>query len=173
MKGRTLLVRYADDFILGFENKEDAEKVFRVLFKRFEKYGLRLHSEKTRLVAFGQPRIRKNLGRLRDAAGAPSTFWASPITGEEPAWAVGDSTADGAEAVCPKSQSHRPMVPGEPARAVMGASRDAGPETQRTLWVLRRHGQLCRPETVSVGSDTGMEEVVGAPGDPRGCRGNG
>jgi group II intron reverse transcriptase/maturase len=55
MKGRTLLVRYADDFILGFENHEDAEKVYAVLFRRFEKYGLKLHEEKTRLVSFGQP----------------------------------------------------------------------------------------------------------------------
>ena len=55
MKGRTFLVRFADDFILGFEKKEDAEKVYRVLFKRFEKYGLSLHPEKTRLVPFGPP----------------------------------------------------------------------------------------------------------------------
>ena len=55
MKGRTFLVRFADDFIIGFENKADAEKVYRVLFQRFEKYGLRLHEEKTRLVAFGRP----------------------------------------------------------------------------------------------------------------------
>jgi len=55
MKGRTFLVRFADDFILGFEKKEDAEKVYRVLFCRFEKYGLSLHAEKTRLVAFGRP----------------------------------------------------------------------------------------------------------------------
>lgn len=55
MKGRTFLVRFADDFLLGFEEKEDAEKVYRVLFKRFEKYGLSLHPEKTRLVPFGRP----------------------------------------------------------------------------------------------------------------------
>jgi RNA-directed DNA polymerase len=55
MKGRTLLVRFADDFVLGFEHKEDAEKVYAVLFKRFEKYGLQLHPEKTRLVPFGRP----------------------------------------------------------------------------------------------------------------------
>ena len=61
MKGRTFLVRFADDFIIGFENKADAEKVYRVLFQRFEKYGLRLHEEKTRLVAFGRP----------EAAGVP------------------------------------------------------------------------------------------------------
>ncbi len=55
MKGRTLLVRFADDFVLGFEYKEDAEKVYAVLFRRFEKYGLELHAQKTRLVAFGRP----------------------------------------------------------------------------------------------------------------------
>lgn len=55
MKGGTFVVRFADDFILGFESKEDAEKVYRVLFKRFGKYGLSLHAEKTRLVPFGSP----------------------------------------------------------------------------------------------------------------------
>jgi group II intron reverse transcriptase/maturase len=55
MKGYAFLVRFADDFILGFQNKEDAEKIYRVLFKRFDKYGLSLHPEKTRVVPFGRP----------------------------------------------------------------------------------------------------------------------
>ena len=59
MKGRVFLVRFADDFILGFSRREDAEKVYRVLFKRFEKYGLSLHPEKTRLVPFGRPEATK------------------------------------------------------------------------------------------------------------------
>lgn len=72
MKGRTFLVRFADDFILGFEKKEDAEKVYRVLFKRFEKYGLSLHPEKTRLVPFGRPQETKGEG---DGKGSkPETF---------------------------------------------------------------------------------------------------
>lgn len=45
----------ATHLILGFERKEDAEKVYRVLFKRFAKYGLSLHPQKTRLVPFGRP----------------------------------------------------------------------------------------------------------------------
>jgi len=49
------MVRYADDAVLGFESKEDAERVLRVLPKRFEKYGLQLHPEKTRLLPFGRP----------------------------------------------------------------------------------------------------------------------
>ena len=60
MKGKVFLVRFADDFIVGFEKKEDAEKVYRVLFKRFEKYGLSLHPEKTRLVPFGRPEETKD-----------------------------------------------------------------------------------------------------------------
>ena len=72
MKGRTLLVRFADDFVLGFEYKEDAERVYAVLFRRFEKYGLKLHPEKTRLVPFGRPR-----GQSGDTGGEgtpPGTF---------------------------------------------------------------------------------------------------
>lgn len=57
LKGYAFLVRFADDFILGFQNKEDAEKVYRVLFKRFDKYGLSLHPEKTRVVPFGRPEV--------------------------------------------------------------------------------------------------------------------
>ena len=72
MKGRTFLVRFADDFLLGFEEKEDAERVYRVLFKRFEKYGLSLHPEKTRLVPFGRPEGPK--GGQGTAAPGPKTF---------------------------------------------------------------------------------------------------
>jgi len=55
LKGRSFLVRYADDFVMGFELQADADKVFGVLFKRFEKYGLSLHPEKTRRVPFSRP----------------------------------------------------------------------------------------------------------------------
>ena len=55
LRGRAFLVRYADDFVMGFEDRSDAERVHRVIFQRFAKYGLSLHPEKTRLVAFGRP----------------------------------------------------------------------------------------------------------------------
>lgn len=45
----------ATRLVLGFESKADADKVHRALFKRFEKFGLKLHPEKTRLMAFGHP----------------------------------------------------------------------------------------------------------------------
>jgi len=55
LKGRSHLVRYADDFALVFEHESDARRVEAVLAKRFEKYGLTIHPEKTRLVRFERP----------------------------------------------------------------------------------------------------------------------
>ena len=53
--GRAVLVRYADDVVIIFGNEQDARRVFDVLPKRFAKYGLTLHPEKTRLVDFRRP----------------------------------------------------------------------------------------------------------------------
>jgi group II intron reverse transcriptase/maturase len=55
MKGKAYLVRYADDFVMGFEREEDADRVMKVLHQRFERYGLELHPEKTRQVTFRPP----------------------------------------------------------------------------------------------------------------------
>ena len=55
LKGRGVLIRYADDAVLGFSQEEDARRVLAVLPKRFGKYGLRLHPEKTRLIDFRRP----------------------------------------------------------------------------------------------------------------------
>jgi RNA-directed DNA polymerase len=56
LKGRAFLIRYADDAVLGFSLEEDAQRVLEVLSKRFAKYGLTLHPEKTRLVRFAPKR---------------------------------------------------------------------------------------------------------------------
>jgi group II intron reverse transcriptase/maturase len=58
LKGRAFLIRYADDFVIGFEHEEDARRVMEVLPKRFGKYGLTIHPDKTRLVSFARPRQR-------------------------------------------------------------------------------------------------------------------
>ena len=55
LKGRAFLIRYADDFVMGFSREDDARKVMDVLPKRFEKYRLTIHPEKTRLVPFERP----------------------------------------------------------------------------------------------------------------------
>jgi RNA-directed DNA polymerase len=55
LEGEAFLVRYADDFVIAFAQETDARRVMDVLPKRFEKYGLTLHPEKTRLVDFRRP----------------------------------------------------------------------------------------------------------------------
>ena len=52
LRGRSTLVRFADDFVMAFEDVRDAERVLAVLGKRFERYGLMLHPDKTRFVDF-------------------------------------------------------------------------------------------------------------------------
>ena len=60
LSGRAQLIRYADDFVMGFESRQDAERVLRVLHLRMAKYGLTLHPEKTRLIPFARPRSGEN-----------------------------------------------------------------------------------------------------------------
>jgi len=55
LSSRAHLIRYADDAVIVFANESDAHRVMEVLPKRFGKYGLTLHPEKTRLVAFNRP----------------------------------------------------------------------------------------------------------------------
>jgi hypothetical protein len=65
LKGRAFLVRYADDFGMGFACADDARRVLDVLPKRFGKYGLTIHADKTGLVPFVRPPHRPS------PAGAP------------------------------------------------------------------------------------------------------
>ena len=72
LKGRAFLIRYADDFVIGFACEEDARRVLAVLPQRLAKYGLTLHPEKTRLVPFRPP---AGPNRPATAAGSrPGTF---------------------------------------------------------------------------------------------------
>ena len=53
-RGEMIVVRYADDAVLGFQNREDAEQFLEELRERVRKFGLELHPEKTRLIEFGR-----------------------------------------------------------------------------------------------------------------------
>jgi RNA-directed DNA polymerase len=55
MKGKCFLIRYADDFIMGFQLESDAKQIMEVLPKRFNRFKLELHPEKTKLIPFGRP----------------------------------------------------------------------------------------------------------------------
>jgi len=69
--GDVILTRFADDFLAGFEHREDAERFLADLRERFAKFGLELAAEKTRLIEFGRYAARN---RQRRGARKPETF---------------------------------------------------------------------------------------------------
>ena len=84
LRGRAHLIRYADDFVILFTHEDDARRVMEVLPKRFGKYGLTLHPDKTRLVPFRRPPRKADGGeRTGTTSRARSTSWVLPITGAE------------------------------------------------------------------------------------------
>ena len=55
LRGKATLIRYCDDFIIGFEREDDARRVLAVLEKRLGRFGLTLHPDKTRLLPLWRP----------------------------------------------------------------------------------------------------------------------
>ena len=101
LRGRTTLVRYADDAVILFEYEDDARRVMNVLPKRFERYGLTLHPDKTRLVPFKRPdrvKPRRDDGESGPGVSGPSSFdflgftvhWGKSLAGK---WVVRERTA--------------------------------------------------------------------------------
>ena len=70
-RGDVIIVRFADDFIVGFEHREDAERFRDELGGRFAKFGLELHPDKTRLIEFGRHAAADRAAR---GEGKPETF---------------------------------------------------------------------------------------------------
>ncbi len=98
LKGRSFLIRYADDFVMGFSHEEDARRVLAVLPKRFAKYGLTIHPEKTRLVPFERPDRGPTLldGKRREPPGTFDLlgfthFWSRSRYGN---WVMKQKTSD-------------------------------------------------------------------------------
>ena len=69
--GDMIVVRYADDFVLGFEHRADAERFLEQLRERLAKFGLELHPDKTRLIQFGRQAMAN---RKQQEANKPETF---------------------------------------------------------------------------------------------------
>lgn len=93
LRGPAFEVRFADDAALVFEREDDARRVMAVLPKRFAKYGLRLHPEKTRLVDFRRPSRAGTDGSQRERSFALlgfSHFWGRSRMGH---WIVQRKTA--------------------------------------------------------------------------------
>jgi group II intron reverse transcriptase/maturase len=69
--GEVIIVRYADDWVMGFQHRNEAERFLHEVQERMAKFGLELHSEKTRLIEFGRFAAAN---RSRRGEGKPETF---------------------------------------------------------------------------------------------------
>ena len=98
LNGLAHLVRYADDLVIVFAEERDARRVLEILPQRFSKFGLTVHPEKTRLVAFGKPAAPAPQPEAPRTEKRPKTFdllgfthyWALSRKGR---WAVFRKTA--------------------------------------------------------------------------------
>jgi RNA-directed DNA polymerase len=70
-RGQVILVRYADDIVMGFEHEREARRFLADLRQRMEKFALALHPDKTRLIEFGRYAAKR---RARRGLGKPETF---------------------------------------------------------------------------------------------------
>jgi hypothetical protein len=124
LAGKARLIRYADDFIIGFERREDAERVLGVLEKRMAKYGLTLHPDKTRIVPFQRPGPEQRGGK------GPGTF---DFLGFTVYWR---NTRQGKWVPALKTRTSR-------LKRTIQAVRDFC-RSQRHEPVKEQHGRLCR-----------------------------
>jgi group II intron reverse transcriptase/maturase len=116
-KGDVIIVRYADDFVIGFEHERDARRFLEELKERFGKFNLELHDEKTRIIPFG--RHARSKGKKRE-------------DGDQQG---GSSSGGNADA----STADRPARPGKPSTFdFLGFTHSCGQTRKGRFIVLRR-----------------------------------
>ncbi|MBV8212650.1 MAG: hypothetical protein JOZ08_05420 [Verrucomicrobia bacterium] len=105
---------------MGFQKKDDAERVYQVLPRRFEKYGLKINLEKTRVVRFTRPGSRKHQGKAKaetfDFLGF-THYWGRSRKGQ---WFVMHKTATSGK------NAHSSHFPAIKMRIRLEAERDRG-----------------------------------------------
>jgi hypothetical protein len=159
LRGRATLIRYCDDFIIAFEQEEDARRVMAVLGKRLGRFGLTLHPDKTRLLPFRRPPAGQKGGK------GPATFdflgftlyWARSRSGR---WGMFCKTRSvslrrAIQSVYDWCRSHRH----HPVKAQHAAL------TTRPLQLLRRQRQLPQLAVARRGGEAGLVQVA-LPSEP-------
>jgi RNA-directed DNA polymerase len=124
-RGDVIFVRFADDYVAGFEHREDAERFLADLRDRFAEFGLELAAEKTRLIEFGRFASPETEG----AAGSPSLrrsiSWASRTSARRTGTGGSSSSVSRARRRCaPSSNRSRPRCAG--GCITRSPNRDAG-----------------------------------------------
>jgi hypothetical protein len=119
-RGDVVIVRYADDFVMGFQERAEAERFLEELRERLGKFGLELHPDKTRLIAFG--RKPENDWRWK-GGGKPGTFDFLGFThscGRNPEGLFHGTPRDGGQANAGEAASSQTATPDSDARTRSG-----------------------------------------------------
>ena len=162
LKGKSFLIRYADDFVMGFSHEEDARRVLAVLPKRFAKYGLTIHPDKTRLVPFERP-DREPKPPDADRREPPGTF---DLLGFTHFWSW---SLRGKPVVKRKTSPSRfsrglntidRVVPAQPASTAVGPAPHTVPEADGSFCLLRNHRQLGCSVSISLVCGPNLAEMA-------------
>jgi len=142
--GDVIVIRFADDIVLGFQERSDAERFLKELAERMRKFALELHPDKTRLLEFG-PFAAKN--RQRRGEGRPETFdflgFSAYLREEEKQRNVHSAQADdtqkaASQAERGESRTQAAHAPSHPGAGQMAENRGRG-----ALPLLWRPDELC------------------------------
>ena len=115
--GDVIVVRYADDFVVGFQHQADAERFLAELAERFRKFDLELHPEKTRLLEFGRFAAEQPAAaRRREAGDLQLSRLHAHLREEEEQRTVHGAAADDAQAAAGEAERGESRTPATHAR---------------------------------------------------------
>ena len=101
--GDMIIVRYADDIVVGFEHEADARRFLDAMRARLEEFALSLQPEKTRLIEFGRHAAAEPRSSAGSANRRPSTSWGSPSSAAKLAGATSSSSGRPGATACRRS----------------------------------------------------------------------
>ena len=139
LRERAFEIRFADDAALVFEREEDARRVLAILSKRFAKYGLCLHPEKTRLVDFRSPPRAGGGGSQYERSFGLLGF--THFRGALQEGALDSATQNGERSFYPGVTGNRSLVPSASSLAGGGPASGTTSQVTRSLCLLRHHRQ--------------------------------
>ena len=167
--GDVIIVRWADDFIVGFEDQQDAQRFLVELRERLAKFGLELHPDKTRLIEFGRHAVERRRAR---GLGKPETFdflgftHLCGKTRKGRFWLRRITISKRMRAKAARGQ--RPAQ-ATPASARPGARAVAGKRGARALRLLRRARQHRRGSGLPHPGDAALVQGASAPQPAHAC----
>ena len=165
LQGAAFLIRFADDFVLVFQLESDARRMLEVLPKRFGKYGLSLHPDKTRLVRFERPGPTDGSGRTQPHEEPRSFdflgfthFWERSRRGR---WMVKRKTAS--DRITRFLRRINAVVSRQPACTPRLAACTTSQQAARAQRVLRDHRELAVSEQRAPKGQADLAQVAQSP----------